>query len=153
MTPREEIEEIVNRETRAWDMQDVDLLLSIFHSDMVWPWPPTVDSHDPENWVMEMGRFNHERWGNSYRRLFATYKLIRNRRHIRRIEISAECDGAFAVVDIDTLWRDNNGETLHWNGRVCKVYVKLGSEWKMTMHTGVLRYPPASGSVSPKPTE
>jgi hypothetical protein len=28
MMPREEIEEIVNRETRAWDTQDVDLLLS-----------------------------------------------------------------------------------------------------------------------------
>jgi hypothetical protein len=37
MMPREEIEEIVNRETRAWDTQDVDLMLSIFHPDMVWP--------------------------------------------------------------------------------------------------------------------
>jgi hypothetical protein len=27
MTLREQIEEIVNRETRAWDSQDVDLLL------------------------------------------------------------------------------------------------------------------------------
>jgi hypothetical protein len=24
---------------------------------------------------------------------------------------------------------------------VCKVYSKVGSEWKMTMHTGVLEYP------------
>lgn len=28
----------------------------------------------------------------------------------------------------------------HWKGRVCKVYSKIGSEWKMTMHTGVLTY-------------
>ena len=37
MTLREQIEEIVNRETRAWDSQDVNLLLSVFHPDMVWP--------------------------------------------------------------------------------------------------------------------
>jgi hypothetical protein len=28
----------------------------------------------------------------------------------------------------------------HWEGRVCKVYAKIGLEWKMTMHTGVLEY-------------
>jgi len=47
MAWRDQIEEIVNRETRAWDNQDVKLLLSVFHPDMVWPWPPTADSHDP----------------------------------------------------------------------------------------------------------
>jgi hypothetical protein len=47
MTLREQIEEIVNRETRAWDSQDADLLLSLFYPDMVWPWPPTADSDDP----------------------------------------------------------------------------------------------------------
>ncbi len=151
--PREEIEEIVNRETRAWDTQNVELLLSVFHPDMVWPWPPTVDSHDPEDWVMVMGRFDRQRWGDSWRRLFTTHKLIHNHRYIRRIQLSAEGDGAFAVVDIDTLWRTDNGETSHWNGRVCKVYAKLDGEWKMTMHTGVLRYPIASSSISPKPTE
>ena len=139
-TPREEIEEIVNRETRAWDTQDVELLLTIFHPDMVWPWPPTADSHDPEDWVMEMGRFDRQRWGDSWRRLFKTHRLVHNRRQIRKIEISAEGDGAFAVVDIDTLWHADSGETSHWNGRVCKVYAKVGAEWKMTMHTGVLRY-------------
>lgn len=51
MILREQIEEIVNRETGAWDSQDVDLLLSVFHPDMVWPWPPTANSHDPEDWV------------------------------------------------------------------------------------------------------
>ncbi len=34
---RKQIEEIVNRETRAWDTQDVDLLMTVFHPDMVWP--------------------------------------------------------------------------------------------------------------------
>ena len=74
---------------------------------------------------MEMGRFDRRRWGASWRRLFATHRLVHNRRQIRKIEISAEGDGAFAVVDIDTLWRAANGETSHWNGRVCKVYAKV----------------------------
>jgi hypothetical protein len=115
-----------------------------------------VDSHDPEDWVVVTGRFDRQRWGDSWRRLFTTHKLIHNHRYIRRILLSAEGDGAFAVVDIDTLWRANNGETSHWNGRVCKVgelrSSELDGEWKMTMHTGVLGYPIASSSVSPKPT-
>jgi hypothetical protein len=143
MSTRDEIREIVNRETRAWDSQNVDLLLSVFHLDMVWPWPPTVDSHDPEDWVMAMGRFDRQRWGDSWWRLFAAYRLVHNRREIRRIEISAEGDGAFAVVDIDPLWQADDGASSYWLGRVCKVYAKIGSEWKMTMHTGVLRYPPS----------
>lgn len=95
MTLREQIEEIVNRETRAWDSQDVDLLLSVFHPHMVWPWPPTAGSHDPEDWVMAMGRLDRRRWGDSWRELFATFRLVHNRRQIRRIEISPEGDGAF----------------------------------------------------------
>ena len=51
-----EIQEIVDRETRAWDTRDVDLLLSVFHPDMVWPWPRTPRSHDPMEWVLEWGR-------------------------------------------------------------------------------------------------
>ena len=40
MTKEEiEITEIVNRETRAWDTLDATLLISVFHPDMVWPWP------------------------------------------------------------------------------------------------------------------
>lgn len=35
MNVEQEIQEIVNRETRAWDMQDVKLLISVFHPDMV----------------------------------------------------------------------------------------------------------------------
>ncbi len=36
-----EIIEIVNRETKAWDTKDVNMLLSVFHKDMVWPWSKT----------------------------------------------------------------------------------------------------------------
>ena len=55
--------------------------------------------------------------------------------------MSEQGDGAFAVVDIDTLWRGPAGDEMRWKGRVCKVYSKVGEEWKMTMHTGVLVYP------------
>ena len=138
---RSEIEEIVDRETRAWDTGDVDLLLTVFHPDMVWPWPRTVRSHDPMDWVLEWGRYDPERWGRGWQELFDTHELVRNEREIRKIEVSEEGDGAFAVVDIDTVWRDQSGNESRWKGRVCKVYSKVGGEWKMTMHTGVLEYP------------
>ena len=53
MTPAEKaIREIVDRETRAWDTKDVAMLLTVFHPDMVWPWPPTADQHDPIDWIL-----------------------------------------------------------------------------------------------------
>ena len=137
---RTEIEEIVNRETRAWDTQDVDLLMTIFHPDMVWPWPRTPQSHDPIDWVLEWGRYDYHRWKNGWFKLFNTHELGHNDRKIRKIEISKEGDGAFAVVDIDTLWIDKEGNKNHWKGRVCKIYSKVGDEWKMIMHTGTLEY-------------
>lgn len=137
-----EIEEIVGRETRAWDTQDAALLLTVFHLDMVWPWPPDAQAHDPLEWVMPYGRFDAGRWGRAWQTLFDTHRLIHNRRVIRRIEVSPEGDGAFAVVDIDTLWRDAQGNEQHWKGRTCKVYAKVDGEWKMTMQTGALEYPP-----------
>jgi ketosteroid isomerase-like protein len=135
-----EIEEIVNRETRAWDTQDARLLISIFHPDMVWPWPPSPDAHDPLDWVLVWGRYDYERWTKGWQELFDTHRLVHNRREIKRIVLSEEGDGAFAVVDIDTLWVNHAGERNHWKGRVCKVYSKVEGEWKMTMHTGVLDY-------------
>jgi ketosteroid isomerase-like protein len=129
-----EIEEIVNRETRGWDTQDTELLISVFHTDMVWPWPPTPQSHDPVDWVMEWGRYDYESWKRGWQ------ELAHNRREIRKIEISKEGDGAFAVVDIDTLWIARDGSRNHWQGRVCKVYSKVRGEWKLIMHTGVLDY-------------
>lgn len=135
-----QIEEVVDRETRAWNTQDVDLLMTIFHPDMVWPWPRTPQSHDPMDWVMVWGRYDYERWKSGWQELFATHRLAHNKRVIKKIEVSAEGDGAFAVVDIDTLWIDRDGNQNHWLGRVCKVYSKTDGEWKMTMHTGVLDY-------------
>ncbi len=138
---RTEIQEIVDRETRAWDTRDVDLLLTVFHPDMVWPWPKTPRSHDPMEWRLVMGRYDAERWGSVWHDLFDTHEMVRNERQTKKIEVSDEGDGAFAVVDIDTLWRDPEGNENRWRGRVCKVYSKVNGEWKMTMHTGVLQYP------------
>jgi ketosteroid isomerase-like protein len=137
---RKEIEEIVNRETRAWDTKNADLLMTIFHHDMVWPWPITPQDHDPMEWVLFLGRYNYNRWRDGWLEFFSTHQLTHNKREIKRIEISKEGDGAFAVVDIDTLWVDSEGNKNHWNGRTCKVYSKVGDQWKMTMHTGVLKY-------------
>ncbi|MFZ5515933.1 MAG: YybH family protein [Candidatus Zhuqueibacterota bacterium] len=136
----EEIREIVNRETRAWDTQDIQLLMSIFHPDMVWPWPATPGSHDPMDWIFWAGRYNAERWSRNWQQMFDTHDLIHNRREIKKIVITEEKDGAFAVVDVDTLWRDRDGKDFHWKGRACKVYSKVNGEWKMTMHTGLLDY-------------
>ncbi len=137
---RKEIEEIVNRETKAWDTQDVELLMTIFHPDMVWPWPRTSKSHDPMDWVLEIGKYDYDRWKRGWQELFDKYTLVHNMREIKKIEISKERDGAFAVVDIDTFWIDSNNNKSHWKGRVCKVYTKLKNGWKLIMHTGVLEY-------------
>jgi hypothetical protein len=148
MEIEKEIQEIVNRETCAWDTQDVELLLTVFHPDMVWPWPPTPDAHDPMQWEFVMGRFHKERWKKLWQELFDTHKLVQNMRKIKKIVVTSEQDGAFAVVDIDTLWVDGQGNKSHWKGRVCKVYSKVGQElskeWKMIMQTGALRYLPIS---------
>ena len=136
-----EIEEIVNRETRAWDTQDVDLLMTIPHPDMVWPWPKDNQAHDPMDWVLEWGRYDYERWKKGWQELFDTHKLAHNKREIKKIEISKEMDGAFAVVDIDTLWINIKGIKNHWKGRACKAYTKMSdNQWKLIMHTGVLNY-------------
>jgi hypothetical protein len=41
------IREVVDIETEALDNQDIDKLMSLFHVDMVWPWPGSSNSHDP----------------------------------------------------------------------------------------------------------
>lgn len=107
---------------------------------MVWPWPPTADAHDPIDWIIVQGRYNYQRWKEGWQQLFDTHDLIHNKRVIRKIVVSKEGDGAFAVVDVDTLWMKANGQRNHWKGRACKVYSKLGSEWKLIMHTGLLDY-------------
>jgi ketosteroid isomerase-like protein len=132
---------MVNRETEAWNRKDAAALVALFHPDMVWPWPPTPDDHDPLTWIMPMGRFDASRWRGIWQDLFDTHDLIRNERTIQRVEVTAEGDGGFAVVDIDTVWRRHaDGGEDAWIGRVCKVYARCADGWKLTMHTGVLRY-------------
>ena len=58
---QKEIREIVDRETKAWDSQDVELLVTVFHPDMVWPWPKNPKAHDPMNWNIGFGRYNYNR--------------------------------------------------------------------------------------------
>jgi len=136
-----EIKEIVNRETKAWDTQNVELLMTIFHPDMVWPWPKYANSHNPIDWVLELGRYNYKRWKKGWQELFDTHTLIHNKRKIIKIEVSKESDGAFAVVDVDTIWRRNSdGFDFNWKGRACKVYTKMSDAWKLIMHTGLLEY-------------
>ena len=145
MIAEDEIREIVGRETRAWDTKDAVLLLTVFHPDMVWSWPPDADAHDPAGWVFVMGRYDYERWRQSWQTLFDTHELVHNVREIEKIVVTEEGDGALAVVDVDTLWRDREGRDFPWKGRACKVYSKTGGEWKMTMHTGLLYYEKRAG--------
>ena len=135
------IQGLVDLETKAWDTQNAELLVSLFHPDMVWPWPPEGSAHDPITWVFPQGRFQRERWRDGWQRLFDDYRLVHNRRVTRRIQISEEGDGALAVVDVDTLWRHKtSGEDFHWCGRACKGYTLMPEGWKLIYHTGLLKY-------------
>ena len=137
-----EIQAMIDRETAAWDAQDAEALVDLFHPEMVWPWPPDAHAHDPATWVFPYGRYNRDRWRAEWQSLFDTHTLVHNRRTTVRITLSAEGDGAFAVVDVDTLWRDHNvGRDFHWLGRAGKGYTRVDGEWKLIMHTGLLQYP------------
>ena len=48
------IRDMVNAETDAWNRQDADALVTLFHPDMVWPWPPSNRMHDPLTWTTGM---------------------------------------------------------------------------------------------------
>lgn len=141
ITPEEEIRALVDRETAAWNARDANALVSLFHPDMVWPWPPDSAAHDPMKWVMPFGRFDRERWRNSWQALFDTHELVHNRRETRRVVVSEQGDGAFAVVDVDTLWRNRTTkQPFQWQGRACKVYTKVGDRWLFLFQTGLLEY-------------
>jgi ketosteroid isomerase-like protein len=139
--PEREIQAMVDRETDAWDRQDAEALVSLFHPDMVWPWPPDARAHDPVSWVFPLGRFERRRWKAGWEELFRTHELVHNRRQTVRIAVSEEGDGGFAVVDVDTLWRDRaSGALFPWKGRACKGYTRVGSQWLLILHTGLLDY-------------
>jgi ketosteroid isomerase-like protein len=137
-----QIQALVDLETEGWDTKNPDLFLSMIHPDMVWPWPPTTDAHDPAQWVFVLGRFDRERWRKNWQDIFDSHDLVRNRRDTVKIEVSREQDAAFAVVDIDTFWRHKETkENCHWKGRVCKIYTKMPTgEWKFIFQTGALDY-------------
>jgi ketosteroid isomerase-like protein len=136
-----QIRELVDRETEAWNALDAEALLDLFHPDTVWPWPPDPTSHDPATWVMPFGRFDRARWKASWSSHFANFELVHNRRATVRVQVSDEEDGAFAVVDVSTLWRHRGtGVLQHWNGRACKVYTKVRGRWYFIHQTGLLQY-------------
>src|ERR1700730_5662962 len=47
-----EIRSMVDIETAAWNARDAETLVSLFHPDTVWPWPPNADAHDPMQWAI-----------------------------------------------------------------------------------------------------
>ena len=136
-----QIQDLVDRETEAWNNQDAESLISLFHPDMVWPWPPDEHKYDPVGWVFPQGRYNRARWKSGWEELFRTHQLVHNRRNTIKITVSDEGDGAIAVVDVDTLWRNRlTGEAFHWKGRACKGYTKVNGNWLLIYHTGLLDY-------------
>ena len=130
---KQHIQTMIDLETEGWNTKNPYIFLSMIHPDMVWPWPPNPYAHNPVDWVFVLGRFHRERWRQNWQDIFDRHDLIRNRRDTLKIEVSKEKDAAFAVVDIDTLWRNKETkEDLHWKGRVCKIYTKMPTgEWKL----------------------
>ena len=53
---------------------------------MVWQWAKTPQSHDPMDWIFELGKFDNKRW----RKIGDNYYLIHNNRVIKKIVISNE---------------------------------------------------------------
>jgi hypothetical protein len=141
-TVKNQIQALVDLETKGWDTKTPDFFLDMIHPDMVWPWPPTARDHDPVRWEFVLGRFDRARWREAWQGLFDHYELVHNRRDTVRVEVSAQEDGAFAVVDIDTLWRHKDTkEESHWKGRVCKIYTKMANgSWKLIFQTGALDF-------------
>ncbi|MDL2225694.1 nuclear transport factor 2 family protein [Eubacteriales bacterium OttesenSCG-928-M02] len=138
---------LVDRETAAWNQKDVALLLSIFHPHMVWVWPQSPNGHDPTSWACPQGKFQATRWAEIYEKLFEKYALVHNYRETIQVVCTQEQDGGFAVVDIDTLWRDmDTGEEMHWYGRTCKTYVKTADGVKLIAQTGPLCYDMFAGA-------
>ena len=52
--------------------------MSIFHPDMFWPWLKDEQSHNPVDWVLELDRYNYQRWKNGWQES-DTMKLFRHK--------------------------------------------------------------------------
>jgi len=98
----------------------------------------TIPPNGSLSWAASIGSAGRKNWQD----LFDSHDLVPYRRETVKIEVSAERDGAFAVVDIDTLWRHKmTGADNHWKGRVCKIYTKTAAgAWKFIFQTGALDY-------------
>jgi ketosteroid isomerase-like protein len=96
-----------------------------------------------------LGRFNKERWQQHFQAIFDQFDLVHNHRDTVQIEVSIEEDAAFAVVDVDSLWRDKDTkQVVPWKGRVCKFFTRMpNGDWKFIFQTGPLDY---SGAHSPE---
>ncbi len=140
-----EIEEIAGRETRAWSARDVDLLLSVFHPDIVLAVAARRGLPRSRQLGLRHGPFRPGAMAPVVAGALRQPRSRPYRREIVRITATEERDGAFAVVDVDTLWRRDDGADFHWKGRACKVYTRVAGEWKLIMHTGLLRYPVLGG--------
>lgn len=135
------IHNAVDAETGAWDRQDADALLELFHPDMVWAWPPTATDHDPRTWELELGRYDADRWRANWQGLFDSHELVHNERQTHRVTVDEGGTGGIAVVDIDTLWEHcESGEEFHWQGRTAKLYALVDGEWLMTAQWGALAF-------------
>ena len=89
---------MVAREKRAWDSKDVELLMSLLHPDMVWPFPGEDRSLDPMTWTAGLGRYDAARWSGDWQSLFDDYELVHNRREIRRIVTAADASDEVAAT-------------------------------------------------------
>lgn len=60
-----EIRKMVDKETLAWNTKDVSLLISLFHPDMVWPFPAHDNTHHPQDWIFNLLIFYNTLWSYS----------------------------------------------------------------------------------------
>ncbi|MBI1356725.1 MAG: DUF4440 domain-containing protein [Acidobacteria bacterium] len=135
MSVVDKIEEIVHRESQAWDEGDVELLLSICHPDLVWVWPPSGFAGDLLAAKLQVSRFDPERWRAGWGGVLAN-ELLRNDRKIRKVTVAPDGDSAVAIVDVETAWRTPEGSA-GWSGRSTKCFVRVGGDWKMIAHIGL----------------
>jgi len=61
---------------------DAAALVSLFHPDMVWPWPAHSRAHDPVGEMMVLGRVDRERWMASWQAIFDTCDLVHDDRRL-----------------------------------------------------------------------